>query len=597
MWLQTSSMNHISSKYLRWLRWALIAYCAHFFVIYLYLGIYHREWQGTASFPVALVGLVALQFVYEIIATFSYIKRSASAIYIATCITTLFALLETGIIFNPTGVYQSPYVPVVLALVFVTGALGWAWPLLETIIYFGFYLFGISGFITSKTHVNKIAGLVEISCMAILGVVGYLFWRKHYDLSENTQLVELDQSLKNQRQQSATIIQSIADGVIVFGTNNKISLINPAATKLTEWPAKDALGIDVHLVAKLSQENGKPLDGDNDILAQAMRTKQPITKTLMMTGQKNMQTIVSLVVSPIIVGSDQVAGAAAVFRDVTEERKEEQQRADFISTASHEMRTPVAAIEGYLALALNDKVCTIDSKARDYLEKAHQSTDHLGKLFQDLLTSAKAEDGRLTSHPSVVEMGDFLNQLTEDLRFAAQKKSLAMDFVVGSSDVIDASVGNTKVVRPMYYVYVDPERLREVITNLFDNAVKYTDQGKVSLGLTGDDNVVQLYVRDTGPGIPAEDVSHLFQKFYRVDNSATRTIGGTGLGLFICRKIIDLYSGRIWVESQLGNGSTFFINLPRLSTQRAQQLKASEEAQEAQAATPATATASAPAAS
>jgi signal transduction histidine kinase len=117
--------------------------------------------------------------------------------------------------------------------------------------------------------------------------------------------------------------------------------------------------------------------------------------------------------------------------------------------------------------------------------------------------------------------------------------------------------------------------MREVVTNLFDNAVKYTDQGKVSIGLTGDDQVVQFYVRDTGPGIPTEDLSHLFQKFYRVDNSATRTIGGTGLGLFICRKIVELYNGRIWVESELGKGSSFFINFPRLDTKRVAELQAS----------------------
>jgi two-component system, OmpR family, sensor histidine kinase VicK len=99
------------------------------------------------------------------------------------------------------------------------------------------------------------------------------------------------------------------------------------------------------------------------------------------------------------------------------------------------------------------------------------------------------------------------------------------------------------------------------------------------MGLTGNNEVVQFYIRDTGPGIPAEDISHLFQKFYRIDNSATRTVGGTGLGLFICRKIIELYHGRIWVESTLGKGSTFFINLPRLDTAKAQSLQQTEAAQ------------------
>jgi len=111
-------------------------------------------------------------------------------------------------------------------------------------------------------------------------------------------------------------------------------------------------------------------------------------------------------------------------------------------------------------------------------------------------------------------------------------------------------------------VQADPDRIREVITNLFDNAVKYTDSGKITLGLTGDDHVVQLRISDTGHGIRPEDTKHLFEKFYRVDNSNTRTVGGTGLGLFICRKIIELYNGRIWVDSVVDKGSTFYINLP-----------------------------------
>jgi signal transduction histidine kinase len=228
-----------------------------------------------------------------------------------------------------------------------------------------------------------------------------------------------------------------------------------------------------------------------------------------------------------------------------------------------------------LALALNNKVATIDNRARDFLEKAHAATQHLGQLFQDLLTSAKAEDGRLTSHPTVVELGALLQQTTDDLRFAAEKKGLFVDYNIGSSSTIDAStsVGGERVIRPLYYTFVDPDRLREVITNLFDNAVKYTSEGKVTIGLTGDKDVVQCSVSDTGPGIPTEDAAHLFQKFYRIDNSATRTIGGTGLGLFICRKIVELYNGRIWVESELGKGSSFFINLPRLSTEQAEKMK------------------------
>jgi signal transduction histidine kinase len=175
-------------------------------------------------------------------------------------------------------------------------------------------------------------------------------------------------------------------------------------------------------------------------------------------------------------------------------------------------------------------------------------------------------------------MGQFLEQLTSDLRLVAEKKGLAMELVSGNSATINATEEShgERVVRPLYYVYADADRLREVITNLFDNAVKYTSEGKITIGLTGNDQVVQCSVKDTGPGIPPEDVPHLFQKFYRVDNSATRTIGGTGLGLFICRKIIELYKGRIWVESEVGKGSSFYINLPRVNNDKVSDLQADD---------------------
>ncbi len=584
-------MNHVSSKWLRKLRWLFLLYCLHFVGIYLYIGLRYHEWGGTKTFPAIVVVLVGLQLVYELYASLRLVKRSA---FVATGVTALLIVIETGIVFNPTGVYYSPYVIAFVVLSFAIGALGWIWPLVQLAVLWLFYLFGLAGFLTtpiSATKTFKLAGLGELVGITALSIAEYWFWKPRYDLSENAQLSRLDRLLKNRQQQSLIIIESISDGVIVFDTKWAISLFNPAAGAITGWTVKDAIGLDIHNVVRLSGVDGKPLPTGVDLfanaLSEALDNKQHGAQKVQITGRDNKQTVVSLAVSPVIIPpNNAVVGGVAILRDITKDEQTEQQRTEFISTASHEMRTPVAAIEGYLALALNDKVSTIDERARGYLDKAHQSTQHLGKLFQDLLTSAKAEDGRLTSHPTTVEIGEFLDQLTGDLKFSAQKKNLGMEFVVNSSDVIDAShdSSNLHAVRPLYYVNADSDRLREVITNLFDNAVKYTDEGKIIIGLTGDVKNVQIYIKDTGQGIPEEDIPHLFQKFYRVDNSATRTIGGTGLGLFICRKIVELYGGRIWVESKPGSGSTFFINLPRIDTKRAEQLKASSTSVEKAAA-------------
>ncbi len=420
-----------------------------------------------------------------------------------------------------------------------------------------------------------IGGLIVIA----FGIVGWVYIKRKN--LENNSTAPGTTNLNAEQLQTETLLSSVADGVIVFDVSKRVKLINPAGADLIGWPADEALNINVENVVKLQQLNGQKLASNSDPFDEVMQAKQAVKNTYQLTSRDGKIRTVSLVISPVVLPPKyELAGAVAVMRDISRQHQEETQRAEFISTASHEMRTPVAAIEGYLALAMNDKVSKVDTKARGYLEKAHASTQHLGQLFQDLLTSAKAEDGRLSSRPVVLELGKLLEQTTEDLKFAAEKKSLRVEFVVGSSGPVNTSVDvNSKVVQPLYFVFADPDRLLEVVTNLFDNAVKYTDSGKITIGITGNNELVQFFVKDSGGGIAAEDIPHLFQKFYRVNNALTRTQGGTGLGLFISRKIVELYNGRIWVESEYGKGSTFYINLPRITAQKAADLQSTQTIQ------------------
>ncbi len=387
--------------------------------------------------------------------------------------------------------------------------------------------------------------------------------------------------LQNEKAKSDVVLQSIDDGVILIDKANTIQVFNKAAENITGWPIAEATKLTVNNVIELINEKGEAYPEERNAFLRAVTATETIRDNNACLKSRSGKIVpINLSVTPLYDANSKLQGTVAVFRDVTQERGEEKQRAEFISTASHEMRTPVAAIEGYLALALNDKVSKVDAKAREYLEKAHESTQHLGKLFQDLLTAAKSEDGRLINHQTVIEMGGFLEQLVEGMRFTAEKKGLAVKFVLGAvNQTVDASGSGNKVVKPLYHVYADQDRIREVFTNLFDNAIKYSEQGTITFGLTGNTDVVQIRVSDTGAGIPAEDIPHLFQKFYRVDSSFTRAVGGTGLGLFISRKIIELYQGRIWVDSKLGQGSTFYINLPRISNERATTLRAQEASQ------------------
>jgi PAS domain S-box-containing protein len=370
------------------------------------------------------------------------------------------------------------------------------------------------------------------------------------------------------------ILGAIEDGVVTVGRDNIVHVFNPAASKITGWKAEEAMGLDFHNVLPLVNDKGEPCPPNQHAFAKALATNATVKESSAWMATRSGKRIpISLIVSPVMEEGGQAASSVVgVFRDITEEKAEEARRSDFISTASHEMRTPIAAIEGYLALALNPKLARIDDNARKLLEKAASSTKHLGVLFQDLLTSSRAEDGRLQSYPTVVEIGELVQQVAEAEKFRAKEKNLNLRLVMSS----DQAAAGGKVVRPLYYAYVDPHRMQEVLQNVMNNAIKYTPEGQVTVKLTGDPAVIQVQVQDTGPGIPAEDIPHLFQKFYRVDSSMTRTIGGTGLGLFICRKIIELYNGRLWVESKLGEGSTFFINLPRLSATQALDMQAKQ---------------------
>ncbi len=412
--------------------------------------------------------------------------------------------------------------------------------------------------------------------------VSSLFWlyrsnKKRKDALKNPKPDEkliLAGNLKNEQQKSSLILSAIEDGVVLIDSSNIIQSFNLAAGNITGWPPSEAIGIDYRTVVKLVDIKDQPYSEQYNPFNRSMQSRETIRDNdAVLVNRASRRISLSLNVTPLVDQTTSVMlGVVGVFRDISKEKAEEKQRADFISTASHEMRTPIAALDGYLALAMNDKTVAIAESTKNYLEKARSSAQHLGKLFQNLLTSSKAEDGRLTSYPKVVDIGELLQQTTDDAKFNAEKKQLSLSYIVG-----DPNISAQNTLRPLYYAHVDPDRLREVIQNLLDNAIKYTSEGGITVSLNGDSQNVQINVSDTGPGIAPDDLPHLFQKFYRVDNSLTRTIGGTGLGLYICKRIVELYNGRVWAESAIGKGSTFSISLPRLSAEKAAALKIEED--------------------
>lgn len=355
-------------------------------------------------------------------------------------------------------------------------------------------------------------------------------------------------------------LNSITDGVLLIDDNGIIKFANPAAASMVGYGSpSNMLGLDYKTVLRLESVDGSPVAPDQSKLVQAVQTNQAVTLRdyVLISVQSERRAAISLTVTPT--GGPR-SNKIITFRDITKELEEEEKQSEFISTASHEMRTPVASIEGYLGLALNPQTATIDDRARQYLEAAHSSSQHLGRLFKDLLDVTKLDDGRLKVHEVPVEIVTVVREMA-----GAREKDMRAKHLKYSFGTTGPVTGDKQIEQRVYAV-VDLDFLREILDNLIENAIKYTPEGgEIWVNARGDGDKVLINVTDTGIGVSPEDAGHIFQKFYRVDNSQTRQIGGTGLGLYLVKQRVEAMDGRVWVESAFGDGSTFYVSLPRLT--------------------------------
>lgn len=352
----------------------------------------------------------------------------------------------------------------------------------------------------------------------------------------------------------------IAEGVLLVDERGMIRFANPAAAAMTGYGAADNItGLDYKLVIRLETAEGMPVDITQTQIYTAVMTNQAATtrQYLLVSAQNEHRIAITLSCIPTgDVHSDRIL----TFRDITKELAEENEQAEFISTASHEMRTPVASIEGYLGLALNPQTATIDARARQYLEAAHAASQHLGHLFKDLLDVTKLDDSRERVHLVPVDAVEAVRHIAGEREKDMQAKHLKYSFGSNGQPL------DKKRIDQKVYMAVDYDFLHEIIDNLVENAIKYTPEGgEIWVNARGDGDKVLINVTDTGIGISADDINHIFQKFYRVDNSQTRQIGGTGLGLYLVKQRVEALGGRVWAESAFGDGSTFFVALPRIT--------------------------------
>jgi signal transduction histidine kinase len=230
----------------------------------------------------------------------------------------------------------------------------------------------------------------------------------------------------------------------------------------------------------------------------------------------------------------------------------DQRKSEFVSIVSHQLRTPITAVKGYTSLLLEDAYGPLTEKQRPQVEKIFISSERLAQMVNDFLDISKIEQGTMKYELAPADIGEMLSELMEDFQPIAEKKGLILDLVLPEDKKVEA--------------VVDAGKLRQIFSNLLDNAIKYTPQGKVAVTLVDDPQVKEIVVRmkDSGVGLSQDDVHHLFGKFTRGSQGQKQNTEGSGLGLYVAKKMLEAMNGRIWVDSEgIGKGSTFVIALAR----------------------------------
>jgi PAS domain S-box-containing protein len=334
-----------------------------------------------------------------------------------------------------------------------------------------------------------------------------------------------------QRAQAAQVLSHVGDGVFLVEPGGTIGFWNPGAEALTGLPAAAALKRRPEELFRRWRDNApRPTPSESRPHARTGRYE---------INGRELWLSVSGVESP--------QGVVYAFRDLTEEHRLEETRADFVATVSHELRTPLASIHGAANTLRTRDEQLRPATRHELLEIVFEQSERLAHLVDQILLANQLSSGSAHVERRSFDAGEATRDAVDGVR-PALPREIQLDVHLPEA--------------PLHAVG-DPERVRQILVNLVENAAKYSPGGgRVDIALAPVNGSVRFSVRDEGLGIPAAERDRIFEKFYRLDPSMRRGVGGSGLGLFICRELVELMDGRIWVTSQPGMGSTFSFDLP-----------------------------------
>lgn len=343
------------------------------------------------------------------------------------------------------------------------------------------------------------------------------------------QLEESIHALSQEKEQLASILRSMADGVITIDAQGRVIVTNPPAEELlNHWRAEEVEDPDLP----------SPL---REIFNHVVKVEREQFGDITVHGRTW-----ALVMAPLY-ARDQVRGAVAVLRDVTEERRTDKLRKDFVANVSHELRTPLAMLQGY-SEALLDGIAQTPEEQAEIANVINDESQRMGRLVQELLDLARMEAGHIRLETARVDAIALVRRVLRKFQAIAREQKVHL---VG--DIPDS----------LPTVEWDEDKVEQVLTNLVDNAIRHTPAGgRVTITIEEKESGLQLCVQDTGSGIPEEDLPFIFERFYKADKARTRGHGGTGLGLAIVKHIVDAHQGTVAVESRMDQGTTFTVFLP-----------------------------------
>ncbi|MFH1742132.1 MAG: ATP-binding protein, partial [bacterium] len=351
------------------------------------------------------------------------------------------------------------------------------------------------------------------------------------------ELFERTLQLGEQKNRMLAILRGMGDGLLVFDDRGRVIQYNEVAREILNLPGGD---LDNEPVYALCPELGELLGISSENPQAPLRLTHEENFTV---GKRELRASIA----PLFDNRDRYLGLVMILQDRTKQAEVDRMKSDLISIVSHELRSPLTSIKGYVDLMISGDLGPIPPEQKKYLEIVLNNANRLATLIDDMLDLSRIESGKLTMTFGKVEIKylcDFVY-----LTFKPQAALKSITFELQGTDGLAVSG--------------DVERLRQALTNLVSNAIKYTpEEGSVKISAYRQDRNVCIDVTDTGFGISPENQKRLFQKFFRVKDKKTRNIGGTGLGLCITKSIIEAHEGQILVKSQEEEGSTFTIQLP-----------------------------------